>query len=101
MATHYLGNDGRVHTASEREELARKKLHDQVVELRASLLDVLTLVRASTDPVAAVSDVAWSRTDELRNEIRRIEHRDHIIRRARSVIDGTKDAEKYTGPQNG
>ena len=83
--------------ASEREEAARDKLYEQVSELRASLLDLLSVMRASTDPVEAVADIAWSRIDTLHNQIRSIEHRDHIIRRARAIIDGTADSKTLTG----
>ncbi len=80
-----------MYSSSEREDQARRKLYEQVHELRASLLDMLTLVSASTDPVGTTA--AWSRTEQLRAAARDIERQDHIIRRARSIIDGTKDAE--------
>lgn len=88
-----------MYTSSAREEAARQKLYEQVRDLRSSLLDLLTLVRASSDPIGAVTDIAVSDVDRHRRAARDIEHRDHIIRRARAIIDGTHESEKLTGPQ--
>lgn len=86
-----------MYQSSEREEQARDKLYEYNRDLRGALLDVLSIVRASTDPWGASLGTPMSRPDELRRETARIEREDEIIRRARRVIDGTKDAKWFVG----
>jgi hypothetical protein len=96
MTTHFLGPDGTLHPVSNAEQTARDKLHKHVQELRESLLDLLSMV----DNTGVASHAVRIREeDALRMEARRVELRKHKIRRAKAIIDGTKDAESLTGPQ--
>lgn len=81
---------------SEREEAARQRLHEMISELRESLLDLLKMHRLSNEHFAT-TDMPHDPIEDLRHRAREIELQDYKIRRARSVIDGTKDAEKLTG----
>lgn len=85
--------------SSNREEQARQRLYDYNVELRAIVLDLLSVIgRASNDPWPVSVGMPMGEAEELRRRAFDVEHRDAIIRRARRMIDTTADAGRYIGP---
>lgn len=86
-----------MYTSSEREEKARDELYRHNRELRGALLDVLSLLHASSDPWAISTDVQMSEPERLRRQALSIEHRDAIIHRAREIVDRTRDLRHLRG----
>lgn len=71
----------------------------QIADLRLALIDLLSVVSASNDPIPASTDMIIPEPERLRQAARRIEQRDAIIYRARAVIDGTNEADKEETPE--
>lgn len=86
------------HQSTEREQAARQRLYDYNVELRAIVLDLLSIVRASSDPWPASASMPVGEPERLRQQAFDVEHQDAIITRARRMIDTTSDAGRYIGP---
>ena len=86
--------------SSESEASARERLYAYNLELRAIILDLLSIAgRASGDPYPATADTLMGgEAEQLRRRAFQIEHRDAIILRARRMIDTTADAGRYVGP---
>ena len=95
MGTIFTGTD--THRATEREEAARQKLYEHNRELRGALLDVLTLLRAHSDPWGARAEIPIAEPERLRLRALEIEHHDAIIQRAREILDRTRNLRHLIG----
>lgn len=86
-----------MHHSSEREEAARQKLYEYNRDLYGVVLDLLSMMRASDDPIPASTGWIEREPERLRRQAERIERQDAIIHRARAIVDRTRDAKQYTG----
>jgi hypothetical protein len=81
--------------SSEEEEEARKKLYEYNRDLYGAALDLLSIVRASTDTSPASRDVPCREPARLRYRAEQIEREDAIIHRAREIVKA--NAKRYVG----
>jgi len=86
-----------VYQSTEREEAARQRLYEYNRDLYGALLDLLSIMRASDDPIPASADMPMRAPERLRRQAEQIEREDAIIHRARAIVDRTADAKRYVG----